>query len=138
MDKNRYSDKELKEFKEIILQKLAEAREDYNLLTENYTNKNDNDTNDTSPTFKVLEEGAQVLSKEENAQMAARQMKFIQALEAALVRIENKTYGVCRVTGKLIPKERLKLVPHATLSIEAKNVQYKPTRNLPQDEESEE
>jgi DnaK suppressor protein len=139
MDKNRYSDKELQEFKAIIQQKLEEAREDYNLLTENYTNKNDNDTNDTSPTFKVLEEGAQVLSKEENAQLAARQMKFIQALEAALIRIENKTYGVCRVTGKLIPKERLKLVPHATLSMEAKQVQYKPTRNLPQqDDDSDE
>ncbi|MFH0894625.1 MAG: TraR/DksA C4-type zinc finger protein [Bacteroidota bacterium] len=139
MDKNRYSDKELQEFKTIIQLKLEEAREDYQLLTDNYTNKNDNDTNDTSPTFKVLEEGAQVLSKEENAQLAARQMKFIQSLESALIRIENKTYGVCRVTGKLIPKERLKLVPHATLSMEAKNIQYKPTRNLPtQDDEGDE
>ena len=123
-EQTRYSDKDLQEFKKLILNKLEEAKEDLKLLVENYTSKN-NDTNDTSPTFKVLEEGAQVLSKEENAQLAARQSKFIQSLEAALVRIENKTYGICRSTGKLIPKQRLLLVPHATLSIEAKNDQYK-------------
>ena len=100
LEKVRYSDEELQEFKEIILK--------------------NNDTEDTSPTFKVLEEGASALSKEESGQLAQRQLKFINSLEAALVRIENKTYGICRETGKLIPKERLKLVPHATLSIEAK------------------
>ncbi|MDD5570258.1 MAG: TraR/DksA C4-type zinc finger protein [Bacteroidales bacterium] len=129
-EKTRYSDQELKEFKNIILKKLEEARNDLQLLVENYTSKS-NDTNDTSPTFKILEEGAQVLSKEENAQLAARQSKFIKGLEAALVRIENKTYGVCRVTGKLIPKERLMLVPHATLSMEAKKEQYKNQEIIP-------
>ncbi len=123
-EKTRYSDQELQEFRKIIFKKLEEARNDLQLLVENYTSKS-NDTNDTSPTFKILEEGAQVLSKEENAQLAARQSKFIQGLEAALVRIENKTFGICRITGKLIPKERLMLVPHATLSIEAKKEQYK-------------
>ncbi|MFO7722280.1 MAG: TraR/DksA C4-type zinc finger protein [Bacteroidales bacterium] len=118
--KTRYSDAELEEFKEIILQKLEEARRDLKLLTEAYTNTNENGTNDTSPTFKVLEEGYLVLSKEENSQLAARQQKFIQSLENALIRIQNKTYGVCRETGKLISKERLRSVPHATLSIEAK------------------
>lgn len=116
----RFTDEELQEFKDLILRKLQEARDDLKLLTEAYTSKNDNDTNDTSPSFKVLEEGSQVLSKEENSQLAARQQKFIRDLENALIRIENKTYGICRVTGKLISKERLKSVPHATLSMEAK------------------
>jgi RNA polymerase-binding transcription factor DksA len=118
--KTRYSDEELEEFKEIILQKIEKAKDDLKLLTEAYTNTGNNGTNDTSPTFKVLEEGQQVLSKEENRQLAARQERFIRNLEAALVRIENKTYGICRVTGKLISKERLRAVPHATLSIDAK------------------
>lgn len=120
VERTRYPDVELLEFKDIILKKLDEARKDLVLLTEAYTNKNENDINDTSPTFKVLEEGHEVLSKEENGKLAARQRKFIESLENALIRIENKTYGICRVTGKLIPKERLRLVPHATLSIEAK------------------
>ena len=124
-EKIRYTDKELMEFKEIILAKLEDARRDLVLLTEAYTTKNNNDTNDTSPTFKVLEEGSNVLSKEENSQLAVRQQKFIRDLENALLRIENKTYGICRVTGKLIPKERLKVVPHATMSIEAKLNQHK-------------
>lgn len=124
-EKTRYSDEELQEFKEIILRKLEEAREGLKLLTEAYTTQNANDTNDTSPSFKILEEGSQVLSKEENSQLAARQQKFIRDLENALIRIENKTYGVCRVTGKLISKERLRSVPHATLSIEAKLQQNK-------------
>ena len=118
--KTRYSDDELAEFKELILNKLGKAKKDLQLLTEAYTNHNDHGTNDTSPTFKVLEEGHNVLSKEENSRLAARQQKFINNLENALIRIENKTYGVCRVTGKLISKERLRSVPHATLSIEAK------------------
>ncbi|HPT14377.1 MAG TPA: TraR/DksA family transcriptional regulator [Bacteroidales bacterium] len=118
--KTRYSDEELEEFRQIILEKLEKARRDLQLLTEAYTNSNDNDTMDTSPTFKVLEEGYQVMSKEENSRLASRQEKFIQNLENALVRIENKTYGICRATGKLISKERLRSVPHATLSIEAK------------------
>lgn len=118
--RTRYSDQELNEFKELILDKLEKARKDFVLLTEAYTNHNEHDTNDTSPTFKVLEEGYQVLSKEENAKLAIRQEKFIQSLENALIRIENKTYGICRVTNKLISKERLRIVPHATLSIEAK------------------
>ena len=116
----RFTDEELQEFKDLILRKLEEAKDDLKLLTEAYTSKNDNDTNDTSPSFKVLEEGSQVLSKEENSHLAARQQKFIRDLENALIRIENKTYGICRVTGKLISKERLKSVPHATLSMEAK------------------
>jgi len=124
-EKIRYTDPELLEFKEIILRKLDEARSDLALLTEAYTTKNANDTNDTSPTFKVLEEGSNVLSKEENSQLASRQQKFIRDLENALLRIDNKTYGICRVTGKLIPKERLKVVPHATMSIEAKLSQQK-------------
>lgn len=119
-EKTRYSDEELQEFREIIMKKLKEARDGLKLLTEAYTTQNANDTNDTSPSFKILEEGSQVLSKEENSQLAARQQKFIRDLENALIRIENKTYGVCRVTGKLISKERLRSVPHATLSIEAK------------------
>ncbi|MDE5605686.1 MAG: TraR/DksA C4-type zinc finger protein [Bacteroidales bacterium] len=122
----RYSDQDLAEFKEIILQKLEKARNDLEILRQAYTNNGENDINDTSPTFKVLEEGYQVLSKEENARLAVRQQKFIASLEAALVRIENKTYGICRATGKLISKERLRIVPHATLSIDAKLNQHKP------------
>jgi len=118
--KTRYSDEELEEFRQIILAKLETARQDLKLLVEAFTNNNEHGTNDTSPTFKVLEEGNMVRSKEENAQMAARQQKFIKNLENALIRIENKTYGICRETGKLISKERLRSVPHATLSIEAK------------------
>lgn len=123
--KTRYSDEELEEFKQIILEKLEKARHDLKMLTEAYTNSNEHGTNDTSPTFKVLEEGYHVLSKEENSRLAARQQKFINALENALIRIENKTYGICRATGKLISKERLRSVPHATLSIDAKLNQYK-------------
>lgn len=122
-EKNRYSDEELEEFKQIILKKLEKAQNDLKMLTESYTTGNEHDTNDTSPTFKILEEGYQVFSKEENSKFAARQEKFIKSLENALIRIENKTYGICRVTGKLIPKDRLRSVPHATLSIEAKRVQ---------------
>lgn len=127
MDENkrsRYSDEELQEFKEIILEKLAKAKENLAMLTEAFAN-DANDASDTAPTFKILEEGSSVSSKEDNANMAARQQKFIKDLEAALVRIENKTYGICRVTGKLIPKERLRVVPHATLSLEAKLKQNK-------------
>ena len=120
-EKVRYSDEELQEFKQLILEKLEQARNEYNMLKDAVNHRASNDTEDTSPTFKVLEEGASALSKEEASQLASRQYKFIQNLEAALVRIENKTYGICRVTGKLIPKERLKLVPHATLSVEGKN-----------------
>ena len=120
-EKTRYSDEELQEFKEIILAKLDKAMKDYELLKSNVVNSDWNDTSDISATFKVLEEGANTLGKEEAGQLAQRQLKFIQKLKAALVRIENKTYGVCRVTGKLIPKERLRAVPHATLAIEAKN-----------------
>ena len=119
-EKTRYSDEELQEFKGIIMKKLEEARAGLKILTEAYTTQNANDTNDTSPSFKILEEGSQVLSKEENSQLAARQQKFIRDLENALIRIENKSYGICRATGKLISKERLRSVPHATLSIEAK------------------
>jgi len=122
-EKTRYSDEELAEFKEIILQKLEKARRDYEILKSAITMDESNDTEDTSPTFKVLEEGASTLSKEEAGRLAQRQLKFIRHLEAALVRIENKTYGICREPGKLISKERLRAVPHATLSIEAKNSQ---------------
>lgn len=118
--KTRYSDSELEEFKEIIQAKVDKAKADLKMLTEAYINNNDNGTNDTSPTFKVLEEGNAVLTKEENSKLAARQEKFIQNLEMALIRIENKTYGICRESGKLISKERLRSVPHATLSIDAK------------------
>lgn len=120
-EKTRYSDEELQEFKELILAKLAKAQIDYELLRADVSNHSNNDIADTSPTFKVLEEGAATLSKEETGRLAERQMKFIQHLRAALVRIENKTYGICRETGKLIPKERLRAVPHATLNIDAKN-----------------
>ena len=116
----RYSDIDLAEFKQVILKKLEQARADYELLRANITHSNDNDTEDTSPTFKVLEEGATTLSKEETGRLAAHQVKFIRNLEMALVRIENKTYGICKTTGKLIPKERLLRVPHATECIEAK------------------
>ena len=115
-EKTRYSDAELEEFRAIILEKLEIAKRDYELLRSGVTNSDGNDVADTSPTFKVLEEGASTLSKEEAGRLAQRQMKFIQNL----IRIENKTYGICRETGKLIPKERLRAVPHATLSIEAK------------------
>ncbi len=120
-EKTRYSDEELQEFKELILEKLAKAQRDYELLKADVTNNEGNDIADTSPTFKILEEGASTLGKEEAGRLAQRQMKFIQHLQAALVRIENKTYGICRQTGELIPKERLRAVPHATLIIEQKN-----------------
>lgn len=119
-EKTRYSDAELDEFRQIIIDKLEKAQKDYEMLRNGLTNLDGNDVMDTSPTFKVLEEGAATLSKEESGRLAQRQMKFIQHLQAALIRIENKTYGICRETGKLIPKERLRAVPHATLSIEAK------------------
>ena len=122
-EKTRYSDEELQEFRGIIMEKLEKAREDYDILKSSITNEESNDITDTSPTFKVLEEGATTLSKEEAGRLAQRQFKFIQHLQAALVRIENKTYGICRETGKLIAKDRLRAVPHATLSIEAKNAQ---------------
>ena len=119
-EKTRYSEHELEEFRAIILDKLDIAQKDYEQLRAGLTNSDGNDVSDTSPTFKVLEEGAATLSKEESGRLAQRQMKFIQSLQAALIRIENKTYGICRETGKLIAKERLRAVPHATLSIEAK------------------
>tara|TARA_B100000508_G_C11259000_1_gene180127 strand:- start:109 stop:486 length:378 start_codon:yes stop_codon:yes gene_type:complete len=122
-ENNRYSDKDLAEFKEIILKKIEHAEEDLALLESSFKNDSNNGTDDTSPTFKAFEEGSETMSKEANVQLAIRQEKFIRDLKNALIRIENKTYGVCRVTGKLIQKERLKLVPHATLSIEAKNLQ---------------
>jgi len=122
-EKTRYSDEELQEFKELILKKIKKAKDDYEILKKSIDNSDGNDTQDTSPTFKVLEEGAAVLSKEEAGRLAQRQFKFIQHLQAALVRIENKTYGICRETGKLISKERLRAVPHATLSIDAKKRQ---------------
>ena len=118
--RTRYSDNELKEFKELILKKLTEAQKDYELLKSTLSHKDDHGTDDTSPTFKLLEDGSDVLSKEETAHLASRQEKFIQNLQNALIRIENKTYGICRATGKLISKERLRSVPHATLAIEAK------------------
>ena len=122
-EKTKYSDAELEEFRAIILDKLEAAKRDYELLKASIMNADGNDVTDTSPTFKVLEEGASTLSKEEAGRLAQRQMKFIQSLQGALIRIENKTYGICRETGKLIPKERLRAVPHATLSIEAKQNQ---------------
>lgn len=122
-NKNRYSDEELAEFKEIILGKLDEAQKDFELLKDSMSHKDNNGTDDTSPTFKLLEDGSDVLSREETAQLASRQQKFIKHLQDALLRIENKTYGICRVTGNLISKERLRIVPHATLSIEAKRQQ---------------
>ncbi len=121
--KNAYTNKELKEFKNLILEKIERAEEDLSLLKSAYANDADNGTEDTSPTFKAFEEGSTTLSKEENMKLAMRQEKFINNLKNALIRIQNKSYGVCRITGKLISKERLKLVPHATLSIEAKKMQ---------------
>ncbi|MBI9054605.1 MAG: TraR/DksA C4-type zinc finger protein [Bacteroidales bacterium] len=122
-EKKRFTDDELVEFKELILHKLEKAEVDFDILKKTITHSESNDTQDTSPTFKVLEEGAATLSKEEAGRLAQRQQKFIQHLQAALIRIENKTYGICRETGKLISKERLRAVPHATLSIEAKQNQ---------------
>jgi DnaK suppressor protein len=119
-EKTRYSDDELKEFKELIDKKLDEAQKDFVLLKGSMSGADDHGTNDTSPTFKLMEDGSDVLSREETAQLAVRQQKFIKHLEDALIRIRNKTYGICRVTDKLISKERLRIVPHATLSIEAK------------------
>jgi len=121
--KVKYSEADLQEFKEIINKKIARAKEDLELLERAYKNNSDNGTDDTSPSFKSFDEGSEVMNKESNVQLAIRQEKFIRDLKNALMRIENRTYGVCRVTGKLIQKERLKLVPHATLSIEAKRAQ---------------
>ncbi|GAA0754298.1 TraR/DksA family transcriptional regulator [Psychroflexus lacisalsi] len=122
-NKERYSDKELAEFKKLILEKIEKAKNQLNLYEDAYKNGSSNDTEDTAPTFKSFDEGSNTLSKEANSQLAIRQGKFIRDLQNALIRIENKTYGICRETGKLIRKERLILVPHATLSIEAKNKQ---------------
>jgi DnaK suppressor protein len=121
--KNRYSDSELEEFKVLILKKLEEAKNDYNLLIGSLSHTDDHGTDDTGRTFNMMEDGSETLSREEVAQLAARQEKFIKNLQAALIRIENKTYGICRVKGTLIRKERLMLVPHATMSIDAKNAQ---------------
>ena len=121
--KERYSDAELEEFRVIIQQKIDKAQNDLDLIKSAYMNDSDNGTDDTSPTFKAFEEGSETMSKEANTQLALRQEKFIRDLKNALIRIENKTYGVCRITGKLIKKNRLLVVPHATLSIEAKNMQ---------------
>lgn len=119
----RYNDSDLQEFKKLIKDKIDKAEKDLQLIRESFINDQNNGTDDTSPTFKAFEEGAETLSKEQNSILAGRQEKFVRDLKNALIRIENKTYGVCRVTGKLIPKERLLAVPHATLSIEAKNMQ---------------
>ena len=121
-EKTRYSDEELEEFRTLILEKLDLAKRDYDDMMASLMNRDNNGVDDTSPTYKAMEEGALTQSKEELTTLAARQQKFIQGLQAALVRIENKTYGICRETGRLIPKERLRAVPHATLSIEAKNM----------------
>ena len=121
--KARYSDQELENFKKLIEEKIEKAQEDLELLRSAYMNDGNNGTDDTSPTFKAFEEGSETMSKEANTQLAIRQEKFIRDLKNAMIRIENKTYGICRVTGKLINKKRLLLVPHATLSIEAKNMQ---------------
>ncbi len=123
-NKVRYSDKDLAEFRAIIEEKIRQAKTDLELIESTFKNDSNNGTDDTSPTFKAFEEGSETMSKEANVQLAIRQEKFIRDLKNALLRIENKTYGVCRVTGNLIQKERLKLVPHATLSIEAKKQQY--------------
>ena len=123
MAETKYSESDLNEFKDLILNKLELAQEDLDQLRASMSHKDDNTTEDTAPTFKMMEDGSDTLSREETAQLASRQEKFITNLKYALIRIENKTYGICRVTGKLIPKERLRLVPHATLSIEAKNLQ---------------
>ena len=122
-EKTTYTKDELAEFRQLILKKIESAQDDLDILRAATANDSDNGTEDTSPTFKQFEEGSSTLSKEENIKLAERQAKFIRSLNNALIRIENKTYGICRITGKLIAKERLKLVPHATLSIEAKNAQ---------------
>ncbi len=121
--KTSYNKQELMEFKKLILEKIDRAQEDLEILRAATANDSDNGTEDTSPTFKAFEEGSTTLSKEENIKLAERQAKFIRSLNNALMRIENKTYGICRISGKLISKERLRLVPHATLSIEAKKSQ---------------
>ena len=123
MAQARYGDADLKEFKALIEEKLEMAREDLDQLTRSLSNIDSNNTNDTAASFKLMEDGSETMSKEETAKLATRQEKFVESLENALLRIRNKTYGLCRVTGKLIQKERLKLVPHATLSIEAKRMQ---------------
>ena len=123
-EKTRYSDEALEEFKQIIDEKLALARRDYEQMMKVLMNQDGNDVDDTSPTYKILEEGSATQSKEEMVQLASRQQKFIKGLEAALVRIQNKTYGIDRITGKFIPKERLRAVPHATLSVESKNLPH--------------
>jgi len=123
MANTRYSDLDLKEFEDLIHAKLKQARSDFDQLQRSLSYEDDNRTEDTAPTFKMMEDGSDTMSREETAQLAARQQKFIMNLENALLRIKNKTYGLCRVTGKLIAKERLRLVPHATMSIEAKNQQ---------------
>ena len=123
VEKTTYTKNELEEFKKIILAKIESAQDDLSILRSATANNSDNGTEDTSPTFKQFEEGSSTLSKEENIKLAERQAKFIRNLSGALIRIENRTYGICRITGKLIAKERLKLVPHATLSMEAKNAQ---------------
>jgi len=125
-EKTQYSEAELKEFEELINKKLEDAKIDYNLLKNSLSLSDNHGTDDTGRTFNMMEDGSDTLSREEVAQLAARQEKFIQNLQAALVRIQNKTYGICRITGKLIPKERLRLVPHATMSIDAKNAQNNP------------
>lgn len=122
-EKTRYSDADLAEFKELIKGKIEKAQHDLDLIKSAYMNDLNNGTDDTSPTFKAFEEGSETMSKEANSQLAIRQEKFLRDLKNALIRIENKTYGICKVTGKLISKERLKIVPHATMSIEAKNLQ---------------
>ena len=123
MAETRYTDSDLKEFQGLIDEKLKTARENYDELQRALSHQDDNTTDDTSPTFKMMEDGSETMSREETAQLASRQEKFIRNLENASLRIKNKKYGICRVTGKLIPKERLRLVPHATMSIEAKNKQ---------------
>jgi DnaK suppressor protein len=123
MAEKRYTDKDLKEFEALIQEKLMVARDNYDELQRALSHQDDNTTDDTAPTFKMMEDGSETMSREETAQLASRQEKFIRNLEHALLRIKNKTYGSCRVTGKLIPKDRLRLVPHATMSIEAKNNQ---------------
>lgn len=122
-EKTRYSDADLAEFKVLIKAKIEKAQHDLDLIKSAYMNDLNNGTDDTSPTFKAFEEGSETMSKEANSQLAIRQEKFLRDLKNALIRIENKTYGICKVTGKLISKERLKIVPHATMSIEAKNLQ---------------
>ena len=127
-EKTRYSDEELEEFRQLIEEKLRVAQEDYEHTMDAVMNRDSNEADDTAPTYHALEEGSEVQSKEQLMAMAQRQQKFIQGLKAALVRIENKTYGICRVTGKLIPKERLRIVPHATMTVEAKEMQAKNRR----------